>query len=270
MLVEQRSVQPNREPGPDRIASAHMRQLPDFAIIGAQKGGTTSLYEYLSRHPDVEPAFKKEVHFFDIHFSKGLDWYRAHFPLQGTGVVAGEASPSYLFHPRAAERVQATLPGIRLIVLLRNPIDRAFSHYQMNVRKGIETLSFEEAIAREPERLRQSDDPDRDQHWRWYSYLSRGHYADQLRPWQARFPREHLHIIKSEDFFANPAGVYEQVLKWLALRPWRLDKYESRKSGAYGGIDPGTRRQLEAQFLGPNRSLYDMLGRDMGWDADGG
>jgi hypothetical protein len=268
MVVEQPPVQPNREPGPDRAESAQLRQLPNFAIIGTQKGGTTSLYQYLGRHPDVEPAFKKEIHYFDIHFARGLDWYRAHFPLQTADVVTGEASPSYLFHPRAAERMHATIPGIRLIVLLRNPIERAFSHYQMNVRKGIETLSFEEATAREPERLRQGDGPDREQHWRWFSYVSRGHYAEQLQRWLDRFPREQLLVIKSEDFFAYPAAVYAQVLRWLSLRPWRLHKHQTRKSGDYGEIHLETRRRLEDHFAAPNRRLYDLLGRDMEWNSE--
>ncbi len=126
---------------------------PRFLIIGAQRSGTTSRYEYRLVHPRVAPAARKEIHCFDLRFDKGMDWYRAQFPDCAGGLVTGEASPYYVFHPHVPERVRRHLPDVKLITLLRNPVDRAYSHYQHEVRLEREPLSFEEATEREGERL---------------------------------------------------------------------------------------------------------------------
>jgi hypothetical protein len=140
-----------------------MRLLPDFIIIGGQRCGTTSLFNYLTQHPDVFPSCPKEVHYFSIHYHKGVNWYRSHFPLvmqksyvergHDRRFVAGEATPYYIAHPHAPQRIAETVPEAKLIVLLRNPVDRAYSHYHYEVKNGLETLSFAEAIDREDERL---------------------------------------------------------------------------------------------------------------------
>src|SRR5215208_8528317 len=125
-------------------ATAKLRPLPDFLILGAQKAGTTALYAYLRWHPQITGPSFKEVSFFDRHYARGERWYRAHLPMRRSSIV-GEASPSYLFHPLAPERVAQMLPNARLVALLRNPVDRAFSHYQHEVALGREPLSFEAA-----------------------------------------------------------------------------------------------------------------------------
>jgi len=140
-----------------------MRMMPDFLIIGAQRCGTTSLFNYLSQHPDIYPSFPKEVHYFSNYYKKGTAWYRSHFPLtwqkkyrelvQGRKFMTGEATPYYFSHPHAPRRIFNALPKVRLFLLLRNPVDRAFSHYQYEVKMGIESLSFEEAIDKEEDRL---------------------------------------------------------------------------------------------------------------------
>src|SRR5687768_13237463 len=113
-----------RDPPAWRVETAHLRRLPDFLIIGAQRGGTTSLYRYLTEHPEIDPAVRKEIHFFSRHHEQGLDWYRAHFPRRDESSLVGEASPNYLVHPDVPARVAAALPRVKLIALLRNPVDR--------------------------------------------------------------------------------------------------------------------------------------------------
>src|SRR5919201_3141433 len=145
-------------------ATAPLRPLPDFLIIGAQKAGTTALYAYLRWHPGITGPSWKEVSFFDRYYARGEAWYRGNMPSRprqwlaerrnGRPPLVGEASPSYLFHPLAPERVANLLPRARLIAVLRNPVDRAFSHYQHELSLGREHLSFEEALDREDERLR--------------------------------------------------------------------------------------------------------------------
>lgn len=256
-----------RDPPPERIETAHLRRLPDFVIIGAQRGGTTSLYQYLTAHPDVGPAFRKEVHYFERFHDKGLDWYLSHFPVRGEVPIVGEASPNYLIHPDAPERALGVVPHARLIALLRNPVDRAYSHYQMKVKRGIEPLSFEDALDKERERLSGSDDP-ASPAWRHYSYVERGLYVDQLQRWMAVFPREQFMIIKSEDLYEDPERVLGQTQAYLGLRPWSPDSFRAYNTKEYVAIDPATRERLAAHFEPYNRRLYALLGRDLGWENE--
>jgi hypothetical protein len=266
--AERSQRRPNREPEQERIDTAYLRQPPSFLIIGTQKGGTTSLYHYLNKHPDICMALKKEVHFFDFRYDKGLDWYVAHYPLRGEVALTGEASPSYLFHPKAALRAHVAYPEAKLIALLRNPVDRAYSHYQMEFRRGNDPLSFEEAIAAEPERLRGSDSLVAGGNWRRYSYVSRGLYAEQLARWLEVYPREQVLVIKSEEFSHEPERIFDQVLKFLGLPSFPLPVYHSYNSSAYEKMRPETRALL-AEYYGPyNRQLYELLGWDLGWDQE--
>src|SRR5258706_3897640 len=179
-----------------RISTSQLRLLPDFIIIGTQRGGTTSLYYYLTEHPCIAHALMKEVHFFDDHFREGLNWYRAQFPsslqkyyterIRKENFITGESSPYYLFYPPAPKRISEVVPQTRLIVLLRNPVDRAYSHHWLVTQEGKETLSFEEAIEHEEERLAGGREKIlADEHYtsfnhRHFSYLARGIYLDQL------------------------------------------------------------------------------------------
>ena len=119
---------------------------PNFLIIGAQRCGTTSLYNYLIQHPQIVPSSKKEVHFFDLNFHLGQSWYEKHFPEVSDNILTGEASPYYIFHPLCPKRIFDYDPSVKLIVILRNPIDRAYSHYRHIVRLGHEPLKFEDAL----------------------------------------------------------------------------------------------------------------------------
>lgn len=249
--------------------------LPDFLIIGAQKGGTTFLYHLLCQHPYVEPAATKEVHFFDINFDRGVEWYRSRFspPTQKEGrkVLTGESSPYYIYHPHAAQRAAQVVPGVRLIALLRNPVDRAFSDYNHKAREGRESLSFEEAIASEEERLRGekermlADETYSSPNYRRFSYLSRGVYVDQLEDWRGYFDEGQLLVLKSEDFFEDPQAVFERVLEFLGLPYQGTGVTGERNEGEYDQMDPATRRRLEDYFEPHNKRLYDFLGVDLGW-----
>jgi hypothetical protein len=253
-----------RDPPLERLETAYLRQLPDFIILGTQRGGTTSLYHYLTAHPDIGAAFRKEVHFFDRYYEKGMNWYLAHFPKRGEFPVVGEASPYYLFHPDVPERAREVVPHAKFIVLLRNPIDRAYSGYQMKVRRGIETLSFEDAVDKERERLSGSDDPI-SLPWRHYSYLKRGLYVDQLKRWMSVFPRERFLILKSEDFYEDPGRVLNQTLEYLGLRPWSPESFKAYHLSEYAEIAPATRKRLREYFAPYNQQLHTFLGRDFEW-----
>jgi hypothetical protein len=231
--------------------------LPDFVIIGAQKGGTSLLYRLLIRHPLVEPAAMKELRFFNNNFSEGLSWYGRYFPhrkyIDDRKTVSGEATPAYLFDPLVPERMAKTVPDAKLIALLRNPVDRAYSHYQMWVRRGDEVRSFEEATRQE-----MAGETDA-------RYLIRGLYAEQLERFSFFAERDQLLILKSEDFFSRWWGVLGRVLAFLDLPSLAPFTVPPSTKTAYPPMDPATRRRLEAYFEPHNQSLYEYLGVDFGW-----
>jgi hypothetical protein len=272
-----------------RLATKRARLVPSFLIIGAQRAGTTSLFGDLRRHPDVRGPtageefvrLRKEVHFFDHRFENGLDWYRSFFPLsverrvarfRGRDLIVGESTPYYLFHPEVPSRVAASLPDVRLIALLRNPVDRAYSHYQHRHRAGYEKLTFEEALAAEDKRLAGGDellltDERYRKHHYNHAYFRRGLYAEQLERWLALFPREQLLVLRSEDFFAQPLETYAEALDFIGVRPWQPKRFRHRNKASYARIDPALRAELEERYAEPNARLAELLGRDFGWDS---
>ncbi|MDM8530381.1 sulfotransferase domain-containing protein [Anaerolineales bacterium HSG25] len=265
-----------------RLYTGVWRLLPDFIIIGGQRCGTTTLYKYLIQHPYIMPASGKELHFFDLNFEKGQTWYQTHFPtraykqlLMKTGrqpLITGESSPYYLFHPHVPSRVATMRPSAKLIVLLRNPIDRAYSHYFHEVRWGFETAStFEQAISLEPERL--AGEADRlleNEHYYSFShhhhtYLERGIYVDQLEYWSRFFPKEQLLILSSENFYTNTPTVFKQILQFLELPIWEPPRYKNFNQANNPNIDPEIRTRLQTYFQPHNDRLYDYLGRNFDW-----
>lgn len=277
-----------------RRATSSMRLLPDFMIIGGQRCGTSSLYYYLTEQHGIASAATKEVHFFDDAYDRGLDWYRAQFPgaayksyverVEKRHFITGEASPYYIFHPHVPGRVARDLPNVKIIALLRNPIDRAYSQHWLEVKGGFETLSFEEAIRLEPERTageREKMLQDESYHsvaHRRYTYLARGVYIDQLAYWLNYFPREQFLILKTEDLYSAPATIMQQTLKFLGMPQAQIDtnkvykKYKVPSKTGYREVSeapkmkPETRSELVDYFRPYNARLYEFLGQDLGWD----
>jgi Sulfotransferase domain len=261
-----------------RLATAPVRTLPDFVIIGAQKCGTTFLYQLLVQHPHVKPAFAKEVHYFDLNFRQGDKWYRSHFPLRMSNsrrYITGESSPYYLFHPHAPRRASAVVPDAKLIVLLRNPVDRAYSHYQHQVKrvKGErrETLTFEEAIEAEERilpgevsKMLQDEYYESSSH-RTRSYLRRGIYIDQLLAWSSFFERKRMLILKSETFFDDTTNALERMLDFLEIPHWEPEIYSIPNKREYTDMSPLTRQRLDEHYKPYNQRLYEYLGVDLGW-----
>ena len=253
-------------------ATARWRPLPDFLVLGAQKAGTTALYAYLRWHPGITGPSWKEVSFFDRHWWRGEGWYRGQFPLRSGGQIVGEASPSYLFHPLAPERARTLVPDARLIALVRNPVDRAYSQYQHAVALGREPLSFEDALAAEDERTRGevdrlvADPRAFSGAWWDHTYVARGRYAEQLERWLRVFPREQLLVVVTEELGAAPGETYAASLGFLGAAPYTLAQYPRVFDRDYAPMAPGTRAALAATFAEPNRRLEELLGRSFGWD----
>jgi hypothetical protein len=263
-------------------ATARLRPLPDFLVIGAQKSGTTALYAYLLWHPSVLGPSWKEISYFDRHAARGPAWYRGQFPLEArvrraarrTGhAVVGEASPSYVLHPLAPERVARLLPRARLIVVLRNPVDRAYSHYHHEVSLGREPLTFEEALEHEEQRLdgeieRMTRDPSYFSHPWWdHTYRARGLYAEQLERWLAVFPREQLHVIVTEELRARTAAEVARTHDFLGLPHRGLAEFPRIFERDYPPMATETRRRVAARFAPANDRLETLLGRRLDWDG---
>lgn len=268
------------------MKTAHRRHLPDFLVIGTKRGGTTSLWNYLIQHPLVMPMFPesrglKSPWYFYVNYAKGDTWYRSHFATErqlsrlqrahGTRPVTGEACPYYLYYPAAPERIAARMPEAKLLVVLRDPVKRAYSHYWEAMGKGVEELGFEQALAAEPERLageleRMAADPlyysaAHD----FFSYRDRGIYKPQLELWMKHFPREQFLIMSAEEMYAGEQAAVDRTCAFLGLPRHRLPHVERHNHLPAPPMDPGTRAELTEFYRPHNRELFDWLGVDYGW-----
>jgi hypothetical protein len=265
--------------------TADQRPLPDFLVIGTKRGGTTSLWRYLLQHPLVPPLFPawntKTSHYFEENFGRGEAWYRSHFPTRrqraalerrhGGPSKVGEAAPLYMFHPLAAGRVAELMPQARMIVLLRDPVERAYSHWKERRTEGKEPLGFAEALAAEPERTagerdRMIADPGYfSEAYDWYTYRERGRYVDHLEPWLDRFDRSQLLFLASETFYRDPAASYARILDFIGLPPFRLPAYDVFNDRPSTGMDDAVRAELRAHYRPYNAALESRLGMTFDW-----
>jgi hypothetical protein len=225
----------------------------------------------LTQHPQVIAPLRKEVHYFDLNYDHGDAWYRANFGRVGQGGVNIDSSPYYLFHPQVPQRAHALRPQARLIVLLRDPVRRAYSHYWHERDKGRETLSFEDAIAAEPDRIARDHERlangeiERSAAHQYFSYLARGRYAEQLQRWLCVYPREQLLVLRFEDLASDPLPVLNRTLEFLGLPSLQRAELEPRNSRRYPPIEPATTERLRQYFAPHTAALEKLLGEPMRW-----
>lgn len=247
------------------------QRQPNFLIIGIGKGGTTSLYYYLVKHPQILPAIKKEIHFFNENIERGLDWYLSHFPSisKESNFLTGEASPWYLGSLGVEKKVAMLFPNVKLIVILRNPVLRSFSQYQMQLKFGVEQRSFAELISSEIESLKNLSSPSEVDSNYWHTekgYLLFGLYFYFIEKWMAVFPREQFLILRSEDFYANPAATLSEVFEFLGVPDYPLPEYPNYNPGYYNPISDDLRQTLAEFFRPHNQKLEEYLGMKFNWD----
>jgi hypothetical protein len=270
-----------------RIAAETRTALPTFVIIGAMRSGSTSLYKYLQAHPAIFMP-RKEIHFFDRRWDNGLDWYRSRFDGYAGQPAVGEATPTYLSDPAAIDRMAETIPDARLVAILRDPAERAYSHYWMERIRDREPRTFDEAVADELGRTR-DDRTD---------YLARGRYLPQLEAVVRRFPRDHLEVVLFDDLRDRPEATYRDVCRFLGVddgfvpdvigervnrfvafrsmkvRGWRRRLPKTLKigrivgklnavEGRYPPMPPEVGAELRRHFASDNAALADWLGRDL-------
>lgn len=261
------------------------RIAPEVFIIGVQKGGTTSLAKYLFDHPQVIQAQRKDIYYFNnaVNYNKGESWYRAHFAHRlyqrihefKKGVsnsITIDATPNYFVAPGAAERLKSMFPNAKLILMLRNPIERAWSNYRMMVWHGMETLDFEDAISAEEERISYAEKESSINGTHNYvlqrlAYRKNGCYADFLPEWTSRFKPEQLLILKSEDMFEKPSEVYNRLVEFCGLESFAYTAFDNPNKGKIEKDVPSEIRAALKEFYKPyNERLYTMLNRNFNWE----
>lgn len=263
-------------------ATSGARALPDLLVCGGQRCGTTSMYKALVQQPTVfRPVWRKGVHYFDVGYDHDLDWYRSHFPLRaqlnraarrhGTSALTFESSPYYLFHPLAADRIAADLPDVRLIVLVRDPVERAYSAHAHEYARGFETLGFEAALDAEAERLdgeveRLVADPSYRSHaHRHQAYRSRGEYATQLERIVGLFGRDRIKVVDSHRFFSDPEREYGEVMSWLGVAPTVDTVFDRHNARPRPEMPESLRKNLEGHFEPHDLALETWLGHVPSW-----
>jgi tetratricopeptide (TPR) repeat protein len=241
---------------------------PDFIIIGASKCGTSSLHQYLGCHPQILLPYKKEIDFFWKNYDKGIDWYLAHFPAitDRADFLTGEATPNYIRFPEVAERIYRLSPQTKLILLLRNPIDRAVSWHYHKINTGLTKAKIEEAISLEIKQIEHFSEETiiKTAFYNPDNILS-SLYIYKIREWLKYFAKEQLLILKSEDLYEKPAEIVKQVFEFLELPEYQLSEYPKVNVGSYSPISEELRNTLANYFQPYNQQLEEYLGRKFNW-----
>ena len=264
-----------------RIFSGFFRVSPDFIIIGSQKCGTTSLYDYICKHSDVYPAITKQIHYFDFNYNMKNHWYRAFFPsifkkffikyLMRKPFLTGEASPDYINHPYTPLRISKDLPRVKLIAIFRNPVERAFSNYQHNIRDKKENLSFEDALKEEENRIEtekiklEENEFYYSENFRQFQYINRGKYIEEISEWLRFFPKEQLLIISTENLEENPSKILADVFSFLNIKNEYVDATQKLNVGKYSDMKEETQKYLQNIFRSYNEQLYKFTNKDFNW-----
>lgn len=268
------------------VSTSRWRPWPDFLLVGTKRGGTTSLFNYLLQHPGVLGMFpqarglKSPAYFFE-RYALGDRWYRSHFHTEtyrrgvarqlGYRPSSGESSPYYLYDPRIAERVGTTMPGVKVIALLRHPVKRAFSQYQDNAKNGVDPLSFEDALAAESSRVdgevaRMLAEPNYYSYAHdFFSYRDRGVYLPQVERWYDALPAEQLLVLPSEAFYADEQAVFDKVCAFLGLPGYELPAKKRLNHVPAPRIEDATWEALSEFYAPHNAALAERLGPDFRW-----
>lgn len=264
------------------VVTAQARLMPDFLVVGAQRCGTTTLYGLLREHPAVvRPLWHKGIAYFDLNHHRGSRWYQAHFPLRALAQLRTgahkprtfESTGYYMYHPLAPSRIAAELPGVRLIAMLRNPVERAFSAWKHEHARGFEDASFEHALDLEDERLAGEEDRMRADstyqsfHHRHHAYVERGLYARQIVALQAAVGKDRVRVVDANRFFEDPHEEFGALQDWLGLPYWRPKHVGQLNARPSAPLDPRLQQRLLTRFEAEDLALAGLLGQEPSWRA---
>lgn len=253
-------------------ATWRFRLLPSVIIVGAQRAGTTTLFRVLADHPQVRrPTFTKGTRYFESGYHRGPRWYRAHFPIAFGDHITFESNGYYSFHPLAAERIGRDLPGVRVVMMVRDPVERAFSAYKHALARGLETESFEAALELESDRIagemeRIENDPSYESFsLRHHAYVTRGRYAEQLDRLASTLGEQNVFVMDADLFFADPSAEFNRLNRWLGLAPWLPQAVEQWNARRSAPMPEAIRERLWEYFEPYDKDLQRFLGKPPSW-----
>jgi len=269
-----------------RKLTSRLRTFPHFIIIGVGRAGTTALYSYLIQHPSIHPALAddeklaSDIHFFEYMESDSISWYKSHFPIllpklnsQKHPKITGEFTSTYFYHSDVPERIYQLLPKVKLIVILRNPIDKIYSTYYQQFRYGEVSTSFEETIDAELRRIEILEgNPDlRSQHPGFSNFVSQnilrhGIYADYFINWFELFNKKQILILNADDLKKNTENTLQQVFEFLGVENHTIENLSHISARKYPKLSDITRKKLIEFYKPHNERLNKLLQRNFEWD----
>ena len=263
-----------------RNLTSSSRVLPDFIIIGAGRAGTTALYTYLIQHPSIITASTDndapvaDLHFFEYMISDKISWYKSHFPRKSkNSFVTGEFTSTYMYHKKVPERIFNLIPKIKLIVILRNPIDKAYSTYNQQSHFNEVTSSFEETIKAEFARIDliknhieyTNNNPNFDNYVE-YNIIRHGIYFNYLEKWFKIFPKKQIFVVDSNELENVPQQTLNKVFEFLNLSPHEIPNLAKVNIGKYSPMTESTRQSLIEFYKPHNAKLNNLLGTNFDWN----
>ena len=253
--------------------TASKRVLPNFIIVGTVRSGTTSLYYNICEHPSVISAAYDEIGFFDSNYHLGINWYRSMFPSEkemsevknktGSSLTV-EDTPFYFWKEEAIKRIFKIIPNVKIISIFRNPIDRAYSNYNLGLRAKTEELEFEDAIDDEINFLRKHTF--RESIDRRRSYISKGMYEKQIEMWFNVFPREQIHILSTEDMQKYPKDTLQKIFGFLELKEYNIKNPQRQKHANYEKMNEETRKKLLKFYKPHNEKFFEVVQKRFDWN----
>jgi len=259
--------------------TASNRVLPDFLIIGAKRCGTTSLFSHLPEHPSIAKSHHDNMGFFNDNFHLGVNWYKSFFPTisykkkiekKYDKFLAFDVTTRYMENNTTAENIKKIKPEIKIIVMLRNPIDRAYSQFNLSVKEKTEKLDFEQAILEEMSRLKMENIGENEKKLefpnKYRHYIKKSLYAMQLKPWFDIFPKENILVLSTEEFRNNDDKIYNEIFKFLNIPEIKIKNKEHMEKGEYSPMSKETRQELYEFFKKYNTELFELIGKKFEWN----
>ena len=255
-----------------------MRVLPDFLVIGAKRCGTTSLFYHLPEHPCIPKSSHDNMGFFNDNYHLGVNWYKSFFPTIFTrnkikskfgNFLAFDVTTTYMEEESTANNVYQTKPNMKIIVILRNPVDRTYSHFLKNVREKVEKRNFESAVEENMGRMKKESYEQHETKPKFIvdenNYLKKGLYALQLRHWLKIFPRENILIVSTEEFESDQQAIYNKIFKFLNISQFKVKNTEKMEKGSYPPMKSETRNLLLDYFRSHNQELFELINMEFDW-----
>ena len=261
-------------------ATSPLRVLPECAVIGTGKGGTTALHYYLGQHPCIGSSAYDELGFFNENYHLGINWYKSLFPTvfykkkmesKNKQCLFFDVTSTYMEEELTAKNVYEVNPNQKIIVILRNPVDRAYSHYHVNVKEKSEKRSFEDAVFEEMNRIKSERIiQNKNKNLRVFTpnnihYLKKGFYALQLKSWFKIFPREQILVLSTEEFQEDQNIIYKKIFDFLNIPNMKIKSTEKMEKGNYIPMKHDTQNLLLDYFRQYNYELFELINSEFDW-----